>query len=308
MAGDKDIDMSKFAPPQAAGLSTKDANKLRDLATKVPELEKLINDILQRLGQAERDIHGHDKLINIHDKSIEELWAELAKKASVNDLKDLLDRIHQLEKDLENVVNHLNSLGNSSGAPVAVMSGGSDDKRVKKLEEKVEDLRNNVGNNIRDINKTTDSLSREIKGIHGGLEDQKNDFLKLFKKVNDLELKLDALLKRGGLNEGTTIQTSGLGGMDDDKLDELRQQLNDLRNDYRGFKNECLNQFNTVSKELDTKASKADLEILKNLIKSRIDDLDKSLNKTKNDLKRALRILSDKVSLLHLNFRFRVNQ
>jgi chromosome segregation ATPase len=189
-----------------------------------------------------------------------------------------------------------------------VMSGGSDDKRVKKLEEKVEDLRNNVGNNIRDINKTTDSLSREIKGIHGGLEDQKNDFLKLFKKVNDLELKLDALLKRGGLNEGTTIQTSGLGGMDDDKLDELRQQLNDLRNDYRGFKNECLNQFNTVSKELDTKASKADLEILKNLIKSRIDDLDKSLNKTKNDLKRALRILSDKVSLLHLNFRFRVNQ
>lgn len=292
LAGDKEIDMSKFAPPQAAGLSTKDANKLKDLAAKVPELEKLINDILQRLGQAERDIQGHDKSLKKHDKSIEELWAELSKKANVNDLKDLLDRMNQLEKDLANVVNHLNSLGNTSGTPApVVVSGGSDDKRLKKLEEKVEDLRNHVSNSIRDINKTMDSLNSEVKGVYGELKDQKKDFLKLVKRVNDLELKLDALLKRGQ-QEATTVQVSGI---DNDKLEDLKQQLNELRNDYRSFKNEVLNQFNTVSKELDKKASKEDLENLRNLLQNRLDDLEKSLNKTKNDLKRALRILNDKV-------------
>lgn len=158
-------------------------------------------------------------------------------------------------------------------------------------------MRTYFSNTIRDLNKTVDALNNEIKGNKKDIDQVKNDLLKLMKKVNDLDLKLDALLKQGQ-SAAPTVQTSGI---DKDQLDELKNALNELRNDYRSFKNEVLNQFNQVDKELDKKANKEDLENLRDILKNRLDELEKALNKTKNDLKRALRILNDKV-IYCLNF------
>ena len=287
------VDISQIPPPKA-GMSTKDANKLKELAAKVPELEKLINDILERLGRAERGIENHEKSIKNHDKSIEEIWAELAKKGNANDLKDLFDRLNQLEKDLENVVNYMNNM--DKGTPTALPTVGSntDDKRLKHLEEKVEDLRSHLSSSLRDVNKTIDALNSELKGTNQDLSNLKSDLLKLMKKVNNLEVQLDALSKRDISNDNPIAVQPGV---DPEKLEDLKRQLNEVRKDYRNFKNEALNEFSNVNKELNHKANIEDLQNLKNLLMNRLDDLEKALNKTKNDLKRALRILHEKVSL-----------
>ncbi|CAI2384200.1 unnamed protein product [Moneuplotes crassus] len=279
-------------PPPKAGLSTKDANKLKELAAKVPELERLINDILERLGRAENNIENHDKNIKGHDKSIEEIWAELAKKANTNDLKDLFDRLNQLENDLEKLVEYMNN--NDKGKPTALPTmGKSDDKRLKNLEEKVEDLRNHCNQSLRDIEKTLEALNSELKGTNKDVSDLKDDLLKLMQKINKLEHKVNALAdQKQNSDTPVAVQT----GADADKLEDLRKQLNELRNDYRNFKNEVLNQFNNVNNELDRKANLEDLENLKKLLKNKLEDLEKALNKTKNDLKRALRILNDKIA------------
>lgn len=91
LMSDKKIDISQIPKP-AAGMSTKDANKIKELSVKIPELENMIKDILERLGRAERGIEGHDKNIKEHDKSIEELWAELNKKGNAQDLKDCFNK------------------------------------------------------------------------------------------------------------------------------------------------------------------------------------------------------------------------
>ena len=287
---DKKIDFQ--IPPPKPGMSTKDANKMKEMMAKIPELEKALKEILERLARAERGLEGHDKNLKEHDKQIEQIWEELAKKASAADLKDLMDRLKQVESDLERIIQHLNSIDKGSGIALPQLGGDASDKRLKALEKKLEDLWNHLSNSLRDINKTIDSLNNEFKGVKKDIEDQKNDLLKFMKKVNDIELKLEALLKAGLPSGGTTVQMST---KDNEKLEELKKALNDLRNDYRGFKSEVLDKFNQVDRALDTKASKEDLENLKNLLKNRLDELEKALNKTKGDLKRALKILNDKV-------------
>ena len=152
LGSDKKIDMSALPPPKAGGMSTKDANKLKELAAKVPELEKLINEILERLGAAERDIGSHNKHLKKHDKDIEDLWKELASKANTSDLNSILDRLNQIEKDIENLTNHINSMNKGSGGPIIPVTN-TDDKRLTNLEKKVEDLRTHVSSSLRDLEK-----------------------------------------------------------------------------------------------------------------------------------------------------------
>lgn len=307
LLSDKKIDVSQIPKPAATGgMSTKDTNKLKELSAKIPELEKMISDILERLSRAEHSIDNHDKSIKEHDKSIEEIWAELAKKANTADLKALFDRLNQLESDLKSLYEHINNSSKGAPTPMPTLGGNDSDKRLTALEKKLEELRSLLNNSLRDLDKTIDALNSEMKGVKRDLESQKSDILKFMKKVNDLELKIEALMKKGSAQaQPATINAT----LDNDKIEDLKKALNELRNDYRSFKNEILNQFNQIDKELDRKADKEDLENLKNLLKNRLDELEKALNKTKNDLKRALRILNDKVSaFLFKRFRLRMYQ
>lgn len=298
-SGEK-VDMQ--IPPPKPSISTKDANKLKEVMARIPEIEKLLKDLLERVGAAERSIGDHDKTLKSHDKTLEDILAELAKKANLKDLKDLADRLNQLERDIENIVQHISSLGKHSGGPPVALVADNSDKRLNALEKKIEELRNDLNNSLRDLSKTIDALNSELKGVKKDTDgkprrnvvDLKKDLLKLMKKVNDLELRLDALIKLGGASSSNTatLQTSPA---DDEKLEELRKALSDLRNDYRNFRNEAFDKFNGIDSELDRKASKEELENLRNLLKKRLDDLENALNKTKNDLKRALRILNEKV-------------
>ena len=288
----KNVEISNIHPPKTS-MSTKDTNKMKEMMAKIPELEKMLNDVLERLGRVERTTENHGKDLKDHDKSIKEIWEELAKKANATDLKDLFDRLNQLEKDLQNIVDHINSSGKSTNTATLPPVGDGNNKRLDNLEKKVEDLRNHLSNSMKDLNKTMDSLNNEVKGVNRNMDTLKNDLLKLTKKVNDLELKIEALLKKG-VAQAPVVQGSS---MDNEKLEDLLNALNKLREDFNDFKNHTYTNFNNVEKELDTKASKEDLEKLKNLLKGKLDELEKALNKTKSDLKRALRILSDKVNL-----------
>ena len=297
-SGDK-VDVQIPAPKPS--ISTKDANKMKEIMQRLPEIEKLLNELLDRMNRAEKSIGDHDKRLKGHDKLIEEILAELAIKANAKDLKSLLDRVSQLERDIENLIQHMNNIGKSGGsgqaAPVLI---DNSDKRLTALEKKIEELRNDLNNSLRDVSKTIDALNSELKGAKKDIDEVKKDLLKLMKKVNDLELKLDALIKLSGAPAvAATISSSPV---DEDKLEELRRALNELKNDFRGFRSDVLDKFSNVDSQIDKKADKEDLERLKNLLNKRIDDLENALNKTKNDLKRALRILNDKVriSLLSL--------
>lgn len=292
-SGDK-VDVPVPAPKPS--MSTKDANKLKEIMQRLPEIEKLLAELLERMNKAEKSVGEHEKRLKSHDKLIEDILAELAKKANAKDLKSLLDRVSQLERDVNNLIQHINNIGssNSGGQPAPMLIDNSD-KRLTALEKKIEELRNDLNNSLRDVSKTIDALNSELKGAKRDADELKKDLLKLMKKVNDLELKLDALIKLSGSPSVAATITSS--PVDEDKLEELRRALNDLKGDFRSFRSDVLDKFSNVDKQLDKKADKEDLEKLKNLLNKRIDDLENALNKTKNDLKRALRILNDKVSI-----------
>ena len=288
----KDADIKMPPPPAASsGMSTKDQNKMKEMMAKIPELEKMLQDVLERLKRAENNIENHDKNIKDHDKEIEKIWDELAKKANQSDLKDLFDRLNNLERDLEKVISALNSMSNSK-APVLSTTPTNSDKRFDALEKKVEEIRNDINNGLRDLGKQLNEVNERCSNSEKEIEKLKNDLLKLMKKVNDLELKIDTILKMGN-NNNTQVS-----GVDPEKLDELKKILNDLRNDYRNFKNEVFDKFNQTDEELSKKADKEDLEKLKKMLMDKLKDLENALNKTKSDLKRALKILNEKVSLI----------
>ena len=71
-SGEK-VEIKAPPPPSSSGMSTKDANKMKEITNKIPEFEKSIKEILERLGSAERTIGNHDKSLKYHDKSIEEI-------------------------------------------------------------------------------------------------------------------------------------------------------------------------------------------------------------------------------------------
>ena len=302
LGSDQKVDVQIPAPKP--GISTKDANKMKEIMARLPEIEKLLNELLERMSKAEKSIGDHDKKLKNHDKLIEDILAELAKKANLKDFKDLLDRVNQLERDIENIIQHMNNISKSSGGQTSPVLVDNSDKRLTALEKKIEELRNDLNNSLRDVSKTIDALNSELKGTKKDIDEVKKDLLKLMKKVNDLELKLDALLKLSGTPSVTT--TISNSPIDEDKLEELKKALNDLKNDFRDFRNNVLDKFSNVDSQIDKKADKEELERLKNLLNRRIDDLENALNKTKNDLKRALRILNDKVKIIKkILFRFK---
>jgi chromosome segregation ATPase len=286
----KDIDV-KIPPPSNSGMSTKDQNKMKDMLARIPELEKMLQDVLERLKRAESNIDGHSNNLKDHDSEIEKIWEELAKKADQSDLKDIFDRLISLERDLAKVIEALNDMGKNN-APVISGIPNNNDKRLDALEKKIEEVRNDINNGLRDLNKQIDSLNDRAGRSEEEIEKLKNDLLKLMKKVNDLELKIDTILKTSGNNNNNNVTMSGI---DPEKLDELKKALNDLRNDYRNFKNEIYDKFNQVDNELNLKADKEDLEKLKKMLLDKLNELENALNKTKSDLKRALKILNDKV-------------
>ena len=285
---DKDIDIKLPPPTTSSGMSTKDQNKIKEMMAKIPEIERKLEDILERLKKAENNIDNHDKNLKEHDKEIEKIWDELSKKANQSDLKDLFNRLNNLEKELSSIIDHLNNMG--KGAPVSSGLPNNNDKRLDALEKKLEQVRNDTNTALRDLGKQMDSMNSRINNAEKEIDKLKDDLLNLLKRFNDLELKVDALMKLGG-NEGPTNI-----GIDPEKLDELKKALNDLRNDYRNFKNDVYDRFNKVAEELDNKADKEDLENLKRMLLNRMNDLERALNKTKSDLKKALKALNDKVS------------
>jgi hypothetical protein len=270
-------------------LSIEEYNSLILLLTTVPGHENQMIGILERLYRAESNIDGYGKTMIINGKSIEDIWIELNKIGGSDGLQMLITRINKLDIYIGDIVNRVNSFDGS----IKLMIEELCDIRIKDLEEKVEYIRTHLSDKIGDITTTTISLTAEMTIVNVSLQSQKNDYLTLIMKVNDIEIKLDALLRRG-FNEGTTVQASG--GMDDDRLDELKRQLNALSIDYYKFKGECLVQFSSISIELDTKASKIDLENLRIHLIARIEGLEKLLDRNKNDLKKAKKMLDVKVS------------
>lgn len=147
LGSDKKVDIQ--IPVPKSGMSTKDANKLKELAAKLPEIEKSIKDILERLGRAEKSIDSHDKIIKEHDKTLEEILAELAKKANRDDLKELLDRVNRLADDLDRIIEHVNSLG--KGSVPRSTPPAKDNKRLENLERRLDDLRNDLMERLRNL-------------------------------------------------------------------------------------------------------------------------------------------------------------
>ena len=232
-------------PAPKPSISTKDANKMKEIMQRLPEIEKLLNELLDRMNRAEKSIGDHDKRLKGHDKLIEEILVELAIKANIKDLKSLLDRVSQLERDIENLIQHMNNISKSGGsgqaAPILI---DNSDKRLTALEKKIEELRNDLNNSLRDVSKTIDALNSELKGAKKDIDEIKKDLLKLMKKVNDLELKLDALIKLSGAPAvAATISSSPV---DEDKLEEMRRALNELKNDFRGFRSDVLENFSNL--------------------------------------------------------------
>lgn len=289
----KEIDTKALPPPPASsGVSTKEMNKIKEMMARIPEIEKAIQDILERLRRAEHNIDNHSKSIKDHDKQIEDIWEELNKKANQSDLKDLFDRLNTLEKDIAKIIEHINNLGKGKPATVASPLPNTNDKRLDALEKKVDELKYDMNNGLRDLSKLIDALNSRVSGNEKEIQKLKDELLKLLKRVNDIELKIDTLIKTSG-GPAQTVQVSSI---DPEKLDELRKALNELRNDHSKFKNEVYDKFNQVDQELDRKADKEDLERLKRMLLEKLDELEKALNKTKADLKRALKILNDKVT------------
>lgn len=172
------------------------------------------------------------------------------------------------------------------------------------------------------INKQTDALEKILLSL-----EQRIDFVK--NSTNERFRELEALLntcqsglatlddesnRQGGAiikinqrldNLDRTVASSMFGNMPTNVVtmsqpdtSELTKELAALRADVAAFKDEFNRRDKQTQSELANKADKAELIELERLMKERIEALEKAILKTKGELKKALRILDEKLRKL----------
>ena len=282
LGNNKNIDIK--LPLPGPTLSQKDMNKFKELWDKMPELEKLIKDAIERIEITEHRLDAHDSQIN-------NILRALNDKAD----KSLIDQINSLKSTINDIMRQLNQF-DPIKADIEASKKRSDalEKTMLSLEDRMDFIKNSVNERLRELESLLKALQNDLSKLDSESNRQGRVIVQINQRIDTLQLKIDnldravtsALFGGSGSNVNNNNQAD---------TSELTKQLAALKKDLITFKDEYYKRDKEVQDELAKKVDKADLIEFERLMRERMEALEKAIQKTKGELKKALRILDERI-------------
>lgn len=285
IGNNKNIDLK--LPPSGPTMNQKDMNKFKELCDKLPELEKLLKDAIERVEIAEHRLDGHDTQVNGIHKAMND-------KAD----KSVVDQINGLKSTINDIVRQMNQF-EPIKADIEALKKRSDalEKTLLSLEDRMDFIKNSVNDRLRELEALLKALQNDLSKLDSESNRQGGVIIQINQRIDTLQLKIDnldravtsALFGNTGANISSPSQPDN---------SELTKQLAALKKDLITFKDEFYKRDKEVQDELAKKVDKADLIEFERLMRERMEALEKAIQKTKGELKKALKILDDRIRKL----------
>ena len=168
---------------------------------------------------------------------------------------------------------------------------------IKDVDDKVDNLKSSTNLKFKEVDRIIDKMSDDIDKIKDRLSQLEAGLKSLMQRVENLDVKIQSVKNRAGIPQGNSNNAS------QGEIDHLFKQNEDLSDAIGALKLELAKlrddtneKFNEVVGEINKKANKDEVEDEFRNVHDRIDHLEKALAKAKSDLKRAIRILEERVS------------
>ena len=199
-----------------------------------------------------------------------------------------------MANDMKNMKNKLEKLEETANNPDAFKNLA---EMIKKLDEKVEDYNGKTKSKIRELDRNVGDCMDEIAKLKNKIEDLQAALSALNNRMENLDVRFTTLKNMAGAGTSTNT-SSGMDGKDAKALArDMRAEMEGLRKEIKAVKDDAYKAINEMNSEMQNKAGLDDLRDAENGLHDRIDGLEKSLQKAKNDLKRAIRLLDERVIL-----------
>lgn len=269
-------------PPQVTGMSGADTAKLKELSEKVPELSKSLKSVLERLEKAEDKLEEKDFVISEISKSL----SNKADKSDLVDNQGLEDTVNDILRQLKQfdvLRNDIETLRKRSDAL---------EKTTVSLENKIDFMNNTINERLRDLENILEALKEELEKLDTESNRQGGLIIQISQRIDTLEIKID--------NQDKIMSGSMLGGdignsTNNYEVGEVKKALGNLRRDFLSFKEDYYKRDKEFETELEKKVDKVDLVEFERVMRDRMEGSEKQLQKTKGELKKAMRILDDRI-------------
>ena len=156
-------------------------------------------------------------------------------------------------------------------------------------------IKESINGCLRDIENLLKTLQEDFEKLEKEANRQGGLIIKINQRIDTLEIKIDGLDKY--LQNGM-LGSNNIGGDSTQEVNKLRELLESLKRELLKLKEENYQRNKEVDEELEKKVDKADLIEFERLMRDRMEANEKALQKAKNDLRKALRILDDRVKKL----------
>lgn len=268
--------------PPMNTMSSADSKKLRELCEKVPELDKIIKLMLERIEKSE------DKL-DAHDFTVKEISKTLPKKADKTELNDITG----LESTVKDILRQLKQFDIvKENIDMLTRRSEGIEKTTVIIEGRIDYINNTINGRLRDLENILVALKEELEKLDKESNRQGGSIILITQRIDTLEIKVDNFDKM--LSGGFLGNSIGNTANNYD-ISELKKAMGVLKRDFLTFKEEYYKRDKDVETELEKKVDKADLVEYERVMRERLDNLEKSLQKAKSDLKKAMRILDERV-------------
>ena len=246
----------------------------------MPEFEKLLKDAVERVKTTEYRLDAHDSQINNLSKS-------LSDKAD----KSVADQLNSLKSTLNGILRELGQF-DPIRADIETNKKRSDalEKINLSLEERMDFMKSSVNERLRALESALGIFENDIAKLDDESNRQGGAIIKINQRLDGLDRSVVGAMF---VNPPTNVISISQAD-----INQLADQLAALKRDLVSFKDEYYKRDKETQNELAKKADKADLAELEQLMRERLEAFDKTLIKTKTELKKALKIIDERIRKL----------
>lgn len=248
-------------------------------------LESKIKTLQQKLDLNEKQYKDNEKFL---DKII----ADLGEKASAKDIYEIVTKSNGHDKHINGLINHINEVQKQIDA-FKKIEGPDYGRMIDACQSRIDTNQNAANERMYAIEKSIEHLTGIVSEFKNMADKTDMNLIKKSQQVDSIQRKLDLLDEAFN---GFMVPSGLLNGGEDSKaLDYIKDSLSSLRREFFKFKDESGANFTLIGESLSKNSDHHDLKALEARLAERIDRNEKSSLKSKNDLRRQLKELDDKV-------------
>mmetsp|Transcript_38486 Transcript_38486/g.37994 ORF Transcript_38486/g.37994 Transcript_38486/m.37994 type:complete len:562 (+) Transcript_38486:341-2026(+) len=258
-------------------------DKINDMFSRLPQLEEQLQSLDHRVVANEARMDEQDTNFSqihrlLNDKASASLKNEVARlDKDINEINKEISKYSLYRSEIDNLTKNFQGL----------------DKSLDSLEGRIELIKENLNGTLRDTEKLLNKIKEELERIEEEMNYQGGVIIKIKQRIDILEVKISNFDKSfsGGLGG-----SSSLGEPSDSETVKLKKLIDLVKKELMLMKEENYSKHKEMEGELERKVDKEDLLEFERLMRDRMEVNEKALQKSKSDLKKALRILDDKIN------------